>query len=137
VRSVVLGEGLRAGIGLGVIVVMLTILGLTPPFAWIPEVLLVGSALLIPIGAYGLAGYRAGRRARSLVAPALVGALAGLISGGIGGLSYVAFGKGALNLGVGLGLGTFGGAVIGAAGGLPGGVRRPPRSRRGSAGTRR
>ncbi|MDQ6675088.1 MAG: hypothetical protein M3069_30850 [Chloroflexota bacterium] len=112
--AVALLEGVRAGVALGVCIVGLAILGLTPSFSWIPEVPLVAVAIVLPIATYALTGYRAGKRTRRIAAGALAGGVAGGISGAAGGLSYVAFGKPILNVAVGLVLGTVGGVVAGA-----------------------
>jgi hypothetical protein len=114
VRRIALSEGLRAGLALSAAVVVLAVLGLHPALTWIPEVPLLAAALVLPLGAFGLAGYRAGRRSRTVQAGALAGSLAGAIAGAVGGLAYVFFGKPMMNIAVGLVLGTFGGAIIGA-----------------------
>jgi hypothetical protein len=113
-KPIALFEGVRAGVPLGVCVVGLAILGLTPSFAWIPEVPLIAVAIVLPIATYGLTGYRAGKRTGRIAAGAVAGGVAGAISGAAGGLSYVAFGKPILNVAVGLILGTAGGAIVGA-----------------------
>lgn len=111
-----LWEGARMGVVLAVCVVVLAILGLTPSLRWIPEVPLVGTAILLPIAAFVLTGFWQGRRTGCMVAGALAGAVAGGISGAVGGLSYVLFGKSPANIVVGLVLGTAGGAAAGAGG---------------------
>lgn len=116
----VFSEGVRAGVAVGACVVVLAILGLTPSLSWIPEVPLLAVALLLPVAAYGVTGFRAGLRSGSVVGGALAGAVAGAISGGVGGVSYVFFGKPAANIVVGLLLGAVGGAVLGAAGAVLG-----------------
>jgi predicted Na+-dependent transporter len=112
--AITLFDGVRAGVALGLCIVGLAILGLTPSFAWIPEVLLIAVAILLPIATYGLTGYRAGKRTGRSAAGAIAGGVAGGISGAAGGLSYVAFGKPILNVAVGLVVGTVGGAIVGA-----------------------
>ena len=108
-------EGVRTGLALSACVVVLAILGLTPSMSWIPEVPLVGVAILLPLAGYGLTGYRVGKRSGRTLAGALAGSLAGVISGSVGGVAYVIFGKSVLNVAVGLLLGGVGGAIAGAA----------------------
>ena len=115
-RSVVLSEGLRAGVILGVAAVVLGMAGLSPSFTWIPEVLLLALFVMVPAAILGVAGYRAGSRAGGVVSGALAGALAGAFGGCVGGLTYVAFGKPVLNVVVGLVGGAAGGAIVGAIG---------------------
>jgi len=105
--------------------VVLAVLGLTPSLSWIPEVPLLTVAILLPIVAYGLAGYKAGLGAGRLLAGLLAGALAGGISGAVGGACYVLFGKPAFNLLAGFCLGVIGGAVVGTVGALIALRRRP------------
>jgi hypothetical protein len=109
-------EGMRVGAVLAVCVVVLAILGLTPSLSWIPEVPLIGTAILLPIVAYVLTGFWQGRRSGRLLAGAVAGAVAGSISGAAGGLSYVLFGKSPINVLVGLVLGAAGGTAAGAVG---------------------
>ena len=115
-----LSEGVRGGIALGLAVILLAVLGLTPSLRWIPEVPLIVAAIAVPVSGYALTGYRAGRRAGRMAAGALAGAVAGGISGAVGGIAYVLFGKPLLNVVVGLLLGAIGGGVIGAGGGVLG-----------------
>lgn len=117
---IVLVEGVRAGVALGACVVVLAVLALTPSMSWIPEVPLIGAAILLPFAAFGLTGYRAGKRSGRTVAGALASGLAGAISGAVGGVSYVLFGKPVLNVAAGLLLGTASGAVVGGAAALVG-----------------
>lgn len=98
--------------------VVLAILGLAPMFSWIPEILLVGMAILLPVAILWRAGARGASRSGDLRSGAITGSLAGAIGGGVGGLVYVAFGKPALNVLVGLLAGAIGGAVIGVLGGF-------------------
>jgi hypothetical protein len=114
-RPAVFIEGVGVGVGLSVCVVGLAFLSLSPTLSWIPEAPLLAAGLLLPLIAFGLAGYRAGRRSGRLVVGALAGAVAGAIAGGVGGLSYVFFGKPVLNVVVGLMLGSVTGALVGAA----------------------
>ena len=114
-RRIALSQGVRAGLALSTGVVVLAVLGLHPALAWLPEVPLLGVALVLPLVALGLAGYRTGIRGGSALAGAAAGSLAGMLGGGVGGVAYVFFGKPALNIVVGLLLGAIGGAIIGAA----------------------
>jgi len=116
ISRIVFIEGLRAGVALGACVVVLAIVGLTPSLSWIPEVPLVGGAIVLPIATYGLTGYRTGKRSGRLVAGTIAASLAGAISGAVGGVAYVLFGKPVLNILVGVLLGAVGGAVVGTAG---------------------
>jgi hypothetical protein len=115
IRQIVFTEGVRAGLALGLCVGVLAILGLAPSMSWIPEVPLLGVAILLPLAVYGLTGYRAGKRSGRTLAGAMAGSVAGAISGGVGGVAYVIFGKSVLNVAVGLLLGAVGGAIVGAA----------------------
>ena len=108
-------EGVRVGVGLAVCVAVLAVLSLTPSLSWLPEAPLLGAALLLPVSAFALAGYRAGKRSRRIAAGTLAGVVAGTIAGGAGGLSYVFFGKPVLNVAVGLVLGSVTGALVGTA----------------------
>jgi len=101
-------------------VVVLAVLGLMPSLAWIPEDPLLAAAILLPLAACGLAGFRAGARCGAIVAGALAGVVAGSIGGGVGGVSYVLFGKPLLNVAGGLLLGSVAGAAAGTAGALLG-----------------
>jgi predicted DNA repair protein MutK len=115
VSQIVFTEGVRAGLALSACVVVLAILGLTPSMSWIPEVPLLGVAILLPLAGYGLTGYRVGKRSGRTLAGAMAGGVAGVVSGGVGGVAYVIFGKSVLNVVVGLLLGAVGGAIVGAA----------------------
>jgi hypothetical protein len=115
---IVLAEGLRAGVMLGVVAVVLGVLGLTPSLRWIPDVPLIVAAILVPVVCLSITGYRSGSRSGRIEAAGMAGAIAGAVGGIVGGIAYVLYGKSFLNIGVGLVLGTIGGAVIGAAGGL-------------------
>lgn len=116
-RTVLL-EGVRTGLALGACVVVLAVLGLTPSLSWIPEVPLLGAAVLVPVAACALTGLRVGRQTGDVLSGAVGGAMTGAIGGGLGGLSYVLFGKPVLNIIVGLLLGSAAGAVVGAVGAL-------------------
>jgi hypothetical protein len=115
VRPTILMEGVRVGVALAVCVVVVAVLSLTPSLSWLPEPPLLGAALLLPLSAFTLAGYRAGKRSGRVAAGAIAGAVAGVIAGGVGGLSYVFFGKPVFNVAVGLVLGSFTGALVGTA----------------------
>jgi hypothetical protein len=93
VTPIALWEGARAGALLAVCVVVLAVIGLTPSFSWVPEVPLLAVAILLPLVVYGLTGFRVGLRSQQMLGGLLAGAVAGIISGGFGGLSYVWFGK--------------------------------------------
>ena len=121
---VAFSEGARTGIALGICVVALALVGLTPSFSWVPELPLLAVAVLLPVFVYWLAGFRVGLRSRKVIDGLFAGSVAGAISGAVGGLSYVWFGKPLLNVLVGLALGTLAGAVLGALGALVA-VRRP------------
>ena len=107
-----LAEGLRGGVALGACVIALAVLGLSPSMSWVPEVLLLTLAAVVPVAAFALLGRRVARRTGRVLAGAIVGGIAGAISGGIGGVAYVVFGKSVLNIGVGVVSGAIGGAVI-------------------------
>jgi hypothetical protein len=126
VWRVAFGEGVRGGGALGAGVAVLAVLGLSPALRWIPDLPLLGAAVLLPVAAFAMTGHRAGRRSGSPAAGALAGGVAGAIAGGVAGLSYLLFGKPLLNLPVGLVLGAAGGAVLGAVAALVGG--RTPRT---------
>jgi len=99
--------------------------------SWVPELPLVGVAIVLPLFVFGLTGFRAGQRTHRIVGGLLAGAVAGVISGGVGGLSYVIFGKSLVNIAVGMLLGALAGGVAGAIGAELGTARR------GVAGSRR
>ena len=98
-------------------------LGLTPSLTWIPEVPLVGTAIVLPIAVLSWTGFRAARRSDRLLAGPLSGALAGAIGGGVAGIIYLLAGKPALNVAVGLLAGALSGAAFGFAGALLGRYR--------------
>jgi hypothetical protein len=116
VTRIAVAAGVRAGAALGVIVVVLALIGLTPSMSWVPELPLVGVAIVLPLFVFGLTGFRAGQRTRRIVGGLLAGAVAGVISGGVGGLSYVIFGKSLVNVAVGMLLGALAGGVAAAIG---------------------
>jgi hypothetical protein len=111
--KVALVDGAGIGLGLALCVVLLAFLSLTPSLSWIPEMPLLGAAVLFPLIACGVAGYRGSRRAGRTAAGALAGGVAGSFAGGVGGVSYVFFGKPLLNVAVGLVLGLLAGAFVG------------------------
>jgi hypothetical protein len=112
VRTALL-EGIRGAAVLVGCVVVLAVLGLSPSLAWIPEVPLVATAVVVPGFVLGLTGYRATQRDPRLLAGAIAAGLAGAIGGGVGGVAYVVFGKPLLNVPVGVVVGLIGGATIG------------------------
>jgi hypothetical protein len=116
VRRTVLCDGIRAGVILSVCAIALALLGLTPALTWIPEVPLLGSAILVPIGLLGWTGWRAAARTGRLVAGPLTAALAGSIGGAAAGSAFVVAGKPALNIAVGILAGVLAGAALGMAG---------------------
>ena len=113
VRWIVFLEGIRAGAVVGVIAVVLAILGLTPSLAWVPEVPLLGAAVLLPLSVFAVTGYRAVERSGRTIAGALAASVAGAIGGGLGGVMYVIFGKPVLNVAAGLLVGAVSGASVG------------------------
>lgn len=113
---VVMAEGLRSGVLLGLCAVALAVLGLTPALAWIPEAPLIGVAFVLPVAILAWTGFRSARRSGRLVAGLFTGALAGAIGGCVGGIAYLIAGKPALDIAVGL----LGGALTGAALGFTG-----------------
>jgi hypothetical protein len=98
--------------------ILFALVGLSPSLTWVPEVPLLAAAVLLPIAIFGIAGFRAAARTRVVAAGALAGSLAGAIGGFVGGVSYVFFGKSALNIAVGLVAGAVAGAAIGTVGAL-------------------
>jgi hypothetical protein len=103
---------------MGVVTAMFALVGLSPSLSWVPEVPLLAAALVLPIAIIGIAGFRAAARTRRMLAGALSGGMAGAIGGFVGGVSYVFFGKPALNIAVGLLAGAVVGGLIGAGGAL-------------------
>ena len=114
--------GVRAGAALGVCVAVLAVIGLS--LSWVPELPLLGVAILLPLAVFGLTGFLAGQRTKRIVGGLLAGAVAGVIGGGVGGLSYVFFGKSLVNIAVGLLLGALAGGAAGAVGAELGIARR-------------
>jgi hypothetical protein len=98
--------------------ILFAVVGLSPSLAWVPEVPLLSAAVLLPIAIFGIAGFRAAARTRLVQAGSLAGGLAGAIGGFVGGVSYVFFGKPALNVALGLAAGAVAGAAIGTMGAL-------------------
>lgn len=117
-NRVIVRQGLRSGTILSLCAIALGLLGLTPVLQWIPEVPLIGTAIVLPIAILIWTGFRAARRSDRLVAGPLSGALAGAIGGCVGGIAYVVAGKPALNIAVGLVVGALCGAVFGFGGAL-------------------
>jgi hypothetical protein len=109
-----------AGILLSAFVVLLAFVGLTPALSWVPEVPLLGVSVLIPLVAYTVTGYRAGRRSGRVASGVIASAVAGVVSGFAGGLSFVLFDKPLLNIPVGVALGCIAGALWGAIGAIVG-----------------
>jgi hypothetical protein len=99
------------------------VLGLTPAFTWIPEVPLVGTAIVLPIAVLIWTGFRAATRSGRLVAGPLSGTLAGAIGGSVAGIIYLVAGKQAVNVAVGLVAGALSGTAFGFAGALFGRYR--------------
>jgi hypothetical protein len=114
----VLVEGSRSGLAVAACAVLFAVLGLSPSLSWIPELPLLGSALLVPVAIYGVTGFRTGLRRRRVLDGALAGALAGAISGAAAGLCFVLYGKSPLNVLVGIVLGAAGGGFAGSLGAL-------------------
>jgi hypothetical protein len=116
-RAVVLSAGLRGG---AILVVAATIVfgivGLSSSFTWVPQAPLLAGFVLVQAGTLYLTGRRAGTRAASLMAGALAGAIAGALGGCAGGLTYLAFGKPAINILVGLLAGALEGGIVGGGG---------------------
>ena len=119
-NRVILGDGLRSGALLSLSAIGLALLGLTPAFSWIPEVPLLGTAILVPVGILAWTGWRAASRSGRLTAGPLTGAVAGTIGGLVAGIAFVIAGKPALNIAVGLVSGALSGSAIGFAGALLG-----------------
>jgi hypothetical protein len=69
-----------------------------------------------PIAILGVAGYRAARATRQILAGLLSGAVAGAIGGAASGAAYVAYGKPVLSIAFGLVAGLGEGVVMGAIG---------------------
>ena len=118
VRRVVLFEGFRGSIAMSAAAVLFAVVGLSSSFSWVPEVPLLAAGVVLPSAILGVTGFRAGARTQTVLAGALAGAIAGALGGFVGGVSYVVFGKPALNIAVGLLAGAVVGAAIGAGGAL-------------------
>jgi hypothetical protein len=116
--QVTLREGLRSGAILSLCAVALAVLGLTPALSWIPEVPLIGGAIVLPLAILVWTGVRVARRSSRLVAGPLASALAGAIGGCVGGIAYLVAGKPSLNVIAGLLGGALSGAVFGFAGAI-------------------
>jgi hypothetical protein len=114
---------------LAVCAVILAVAGLAPGLSWLPEWLVIGAAIVVPVSILGWTGYRVALESGRLFPGLLSGALAGAIAGCVGGVAYLLFGKPALNIPLGLLAGAIGGGVVGFAGALSSRVPalRPPR----------
>jgi hypothetical protein len=110
---IAVAEGARSGAALAVAAVVFAFLGLSPTMTWIPELLLIGAAIVVPVAILGWTGAHAASRAARTAAGALAGGLAGAVGGGVGGTAYVVYGKPALNILVGVVVGALIGAAIG------------------------
>lgn len=88
-RRIVLGEGARQGLLLGVFMLVLLVLVTLPAFPILLETPFVVVGVVTPVAVYGLTGFRATQAAGRVVAGTLAGALVGAISGGISGLSVL------------------------------------------------
>jgi hypothetical protein len=119
-KRVILAEGLKGGVAMAVVAIVFAVVGLSPSMTWVPEVLLLAAAILVPVVILGVTGFRVGGRSTRVSAGTLAGALAGAIGGLAGGLSYVVFGKPTLNIVAGMLAGAMAGGVIGATGALVG-----------------
>ena len=122
-NRVIRAEGLRSGAILSLCAVALAVLGLTPALSWIPEMPLIGAAIVLPVALLIWTGFRAATRSGRLVAGPLTGALTGAIGGCVGGFAYLLAGKPPLNIAVGLLAGALGGAAFGLMGALLGRYR--------------
>ena len=98
--------------------VLLGFVGLTPELSWVPEVPLLAVSVLVPLVGYVVTGFRAERRFGRIRNAIFASAVAGVVSGLAGGLSFVLFGKSLLNLPIGVVLGCLAGAAWGAVGAI-------------------
>src|SRR5256885_5666416 len=89
--AITVALGVRAGIALSVFVVLFAFAGLAPEFAWLPEVPLLAISVLVPLVAYSITGGRAARRSGRVRDGVVAAAVAGIICGIVGGVSYVPF----------------------------------------------
>jgi hypothetical protein len=110
--------GVVAGAVLAAFAILFGVLGLTPSLSWIPEIPLLTIAGVVPIAVLTVAGYRAFRSSRTIVMGAIANATAGGIGGFPGGMTYVMFGKSALDVVAGTILGIAAGAALGGVGAL-------------------
>lgn len=83
-----------------------------------PEVPLLAVSVLVPLVGYAVTGFRAERRSGRVRNAALASAVAGVVSGLAGGLTFVLFGKSLFNVPVGIALGCIAGAVWGTVGAI-------------------
>src|SRR4030088_855183 len=88
-----LTEGLRAGLVLAACSLVSAVLGLTPSLRWISEIPLLAISGAVPIAILGVAGYRAARATRQILAGLVSGAVAGGVGGGGTGGGGVGFWK--------------------------------------------
>jgi hypothetical protein len=116
--DVTVALGIRAGLALSAFVVLLALVGLAPAFSWVPEAPLLAVSVLVPLVAYAITGVRAARSSGLVRDGVAAGAVAGIISGFVGGVAYVFFGKSLLNVPVGLALGCIAGAFWGGVGAI-------------------
>jgi hypothetical protein len=114
--AVALSLGLRGGAILVVVAIVFGIVGLSSSFRWVPEAPLLAGFVLVQVGTLYLTGRRAGTRATSLIPGVLAGAIAGALGGCAGGLTYLAFGKPAINILVGFLAGALEGGIVGGSG---------------------
>jgi len=82
----------------------------------VPEIPLLAVSVLVPLVGYAVTGVRAERRSGRIRSAVFASAVAGVVSGLAGGLTFVLFGKSLLNVPVGITLGSLAGAMWGAAG---------------------
>lgn len=90
VRAAV-ADGVRFGVVLSGVVVLLALVGTAPAFASVPETPLLALGAVAPVIACGLTGIRSIRRAGNLTAGLIAGALVGMMAGAVAGLSLLAF----------------------------------------------
>ena len=111
-------DGVRWGSALAVFAVAFGILGLTPSLTWIPELPLLLIGAIVPVLLLAIAGRQAVLHSDDRGTGFMAGAVAGALGGLAGGSCYVAYGKPALNLIIGLVAGFTGGSLIGGLAGL-------------------
>jgi len=84
----------------------------------VPEVPLLAVSVLVPLLGYAMTGARAERRSGHIRSAVLASAVAGVVSGFAGGLTFVLFGKSLLNVPVGTVFGCVAGAMWGGVGAI-------------------